>query len=272
MRLTSLLLFLSCLVSYLSYFQVSASSSSSSEESVSFVYDISHSLSSSWFPRGSVELAFSALRGGSQAKFQDTQVQDKKHIKNIVSLAESGSMYRVRFAKRGSSSVDDAIIATVPACSLLTSHFHELFLFHLDPYGHLLSVSYRVPVTANIQSNCQNEIAKYKSLDSLEFKPRAKVSLGKAGEKPKTPSHNFNMQQLNPDAATPNPATPNSNNNGNNPNGEAVKEEPKSFWAKYWMYIVPGVIFMLLQGAVAPPEEGGQQATGRPGGPQTRRG
>ena len=83
------------------------------------------------------------------------------------------------------------------------------------------------------------------------------------------------MQQLHPDGGASNPATNAASTSaagGATPPGEGVKEEPKSFWAKYWMYIVPGVIFMLLQGAVAPPEEGTQQGTGRPGGPQTRRG
>ena len=62
----------------------SPSSSDDSSSTVSFLYEMSHSLSSSWLPRGSVELAFSALRGGSQAKFHDTQIQDKAHIAHIV--------------------------------------------------------------------------------------------------------------------------------------------------------------------------------------------
>ena len=118
-------------------------------------------------------------------------------------------------------------------------------MLHFDIHGHLLSISHSTPIT-----HCPPSLP---SPIPSTFVSKAKLSFGRTGEKPS--NVRLRLQPGEAGAPVTGPA---------GEGGEGAQEQ--SFFAKYWMYIVPFGAFMLLQGLIAPAEkkegEGGAPRAG----------
>mmetsp|Transcript_13118 Transcript_13118/g.15868 ORF Transcript_13118/g.15868 Transcript_13118/m.15868 type:complete len:296 (-) Transcript_13118:356-1243(-) len=158
------------------------------------------------------------------------------------SLLESGSPYRVRIPSTPFETEEGSkhVMASLPARCLANGGFHENFVLHLDDYANILSVEYSLPASGECQPGEHAEPP-----TSWKFHTMAYVKLPK--EAPR----------LNADVATHyhtptrDGAPPTDGPEMSDPNNP--KKPPKTFFQKYWMYIVP-VGFVLLNNIVAPPE------------------
>jgi len=65
----------------------------------------------------------------------------------------------------------------VPQCALAVSHWHENFILSVDPYGSLLGVSYRTPLSDC--SSASEQRAALAGADAFTLVPKAKISFGK---------------------------------------------------------------------------------------------
>jgi len=116
------------------------------------------------------------------------------------------------------------VTASIPACSLLASDLRELFLFHCDVYGNVLSVDYSAPIM-----ECPS-VLKRKS-DSGVLHSAGKISLGRPGERSKrSPEEEIKKK-------------------------EAAAPEEQSFFQKYW-YIFLGIMLLTLFNQSAPAAAG----------------
>jgi len=119
-------------------------------------------------------------------------------------------------------------------CALAASHFHENFVFNVDPYGTLLSVSYRTPLS---ECSAAEVAAALAGGDQFVLAPKAKISFGKPGEKAKThvrPGFDA-ASQANAQAvgSEPAPAAAQAEQAERGPDGKPLPP-PQTFWQKYW--------------------------------------
>jgi hypothetical protein len=207
--------------------------------------------SASFTPRGEATINFNpSKRSGSKAIHFSAGARVPTAV--LRELMARDAVYRVKFVAAGQSEAN-AVMASVPACALVASHFHETFIFHSDPYGSLLSVSYRTPLSSCLPSSEATAILDAAGEDA-NMVTKGKVSFGRPGEKAKMhvrpgfdASSQAAAQAVGSDAPPP-AAAPEKNADGSTP------PPPQSFFQRYWIYLVPLGIFMVIQAVVAPPE------------------
>ena len=117
--------------------------------------------------------------------------------------------------------------------------------FHADVYGNLLALDYHL-----YTYDCEPVPSTF---SKTNIESRGRISLGRSGEKPK----DVRSKEA--------PKEPEKG-----PDGKPLPppEEPKTFWQRYWLYIVMGGVYLLLGGGGAPQEggaPGGQAAGGAKG-------
>jgi len=223
-------------------------------------------------PRGEVTLNFAPVRNaagvaGKALTFSPEQHGSKRALSAALQ-ANPQALYRLRFVQEGQDP-RDALMASVQVCALCASHFHESFTFSVDPYGQLLSVSYRTPLADCAAHATEVRAALAGKGDEFTLAPKAKISFGKPGTKAQMnvrpgfdAAGQANAQAVGSDAAPA--AAPVEAEKG--PDGKPVPP-PQTFWQKYWMYIVPLGIYVVLQAVVAPPEQQGQSGGGAAAAP-----
>lgn len=221
--------------------------------------------------RGDVTLNYNPSRSaaGKAIQFSPEQKLSKKELKALLASNSPATLYRVKFVAENQKE-EDAVTAALPLCSLITSHFHESFLFHADPYGSLLGVNYRSPLSTCASPAELLDIVSHISSSDATMQPKGKVSFGRPGEKAKLhvrPGFDAASQaaaqavgsEVPVASATPSPqAAPERAADGS----IVAPVAPKSFWEKYWLYILPVGVFVVLQAVLAPPEQGGAPAAG----------
>lgn len=210
-----------------------------------FSYRIDHSLNMvDWRQRGTASVVFSQMSRKGTVKFNEDQtVWTDEDVKSFKSLVAQEDFYRIRYVpinpttKQPLKEEKHHVTASVKACALATSQFRELVVLNYDIYGNLLGLDYKAPVTA-----CSDQIA-YPIKKGLVVMSKGKIFLGKSGESPKSirePSEVDPALRAEAEAAK---------SVGNNKDGQPVPDANKNFFQKYWMYIVPIGIYMLLQAA-----------------------
>ena len=221
---------------------------------------ILHALGSAPFtPRGEVTLNYNPSKrsGGKAITFSSGQKISRKELSALfksAGAAASSALYRVKFVPATAASDDEGIVASVPACALVASHMHETFLFHSDPYGTLLGVASRTPITECLSSSEQEKVLSDPANDVL--KTKGKVSFGRPGEKAKLhvrPGFDASAQAAAQAVGSEAPPPAAAATVERNADGTPVPP-PQTFWQKYWIYIVPLGIFMVIQAVMAPPE------------------
>lgn len=202
------------------------------EEGV-FKYKLEHTLDNglTWTDRSSVQLSFSATgsRIGAVA-FTDFPLTPEL-FSTLQTLAQHDGTYGIRVS---SAQLATPIASFAPACSLLESQFKEFLTFHTDVYGNILSLDYQAASTDCITDPSFLSSFKLPTGKDLSARPKGRVLVGKPGEGPKDVRSKAAAQAAKVNA-----------------DGTAKPEE-KSFFQKYWMYMLVGGIFMLLSGGKEP--------------------
>lgn len=182
-----------------------------------FEYPLEHSLSADggFTSRGTVRLEYSTARGKVGTVTFSTSSLSDDESSTLLSLAESGGYYRLRILVDG-----HYLMASVPACAIVTSQLKEYMTFHADVYGNLIGFDYQA-----YSYDCDSSTR----LKTSSFQSRARISLGRSGEKVR----NIRSKEAQVNAEK---------------GKTGDKPAEKGFLQKYWFYILLGLIFMNMGG------------------------
>lgn len=185
-----------------------------------------------WVDRGSIDVVF-ATAGNNRATVSftpDTLNLTESQLSSLSQVVVNNGLYRIRVKPADDSSAD-WIVSSTRACALVASAYHDQLTMHFDIYGNLVTVNLRTPILT-----CNNE--KVSTSKPASIRSKGAVSLGRSGALP----HNVRVKLESSEVPF-------------NAEAEAAKkEEEQTFWQKYWMYIVPFGVFVLVQLVMAPPE------------------
>jgi len=155
-----------------------------------------------------------------------------EQVKKLQELIDRGGMYRIRMPSDVNNASSTKIMASIPACMLASSKFHEILRVHVDQFGHIRSLWYTTLAT--------------------ECPPRGTIKLPPGPVKLVT-SVSVDMESRGPKLASePKPKSPEEE-----VMDKQNKTQNQSFLQKYWMYILGGVVLMSLLGGDDDPKGGG---------------
>ncbi len=213
-----------------------------SEHDGHLVLQVEHSLDrgDTFQPRGTLTLH--SLRSGSSTFAQDTPKQEV--MDSLRSLCSDGGLYLLRFSSPGGQ----VHRAVADACGMVESGLKDVFTVHLDWKSQLVGVSVSSALSAPPRVTNSNKRGSSKVvLDDEEdfassdggFDSKVVVQAMESGPQPDTAA--FIQRQEQEKLAKQ--------------RGET--KDNRSFFAKYWMYIVPVVLVMFLSGANPEAQGGG---------------
>lgn len=201
------------------------------------VFNIDHCLTEGanavFKPRGTIYVKSLKTSTGVFSQHEVLSLEDMDSLKD---LAASNGYYRIRLLPKSSENSDgsDTSVTTfVKACALFTSRLTETITLSVDSSGHLYGVGLIVP-----DGGCD---AKTLNVDAValpsNFNTSVVVMLQGTGQLPDTQTYIQKLEKEKRDKAA------------------GQTQDNRSFLAKYWMYIVPVVIFMMLT-AQQPDQQG----------------
>jgi len=172
----------------------------------------------------------------STGVFSQREGLSLEDMDSLKDLASSNGYYRIRLQPKpseNSESSDTSVTTFVKACALFTSRLTETITLSVDSSGHLYGVGLIIP-----DGGCD---AKTLNVDAAplpsEFNTSVVVMLQGTGQLPDTQTYIQKLEKEKRDKAA------------------GQTQDNRSFLAKYWMYIVPVVIFMMLT-AQQPDQQG----------------
>jgi len=176
-------------------------------------FDMGHT----WVERGVVTVH--STRSGTATVDQSPLHYDQRT--NLENLCQESGFYLVRATQ---SSQPDYLRSYTSACALLDANMQDTLTLQLDWRGKLTALTLGVQIA---QVRNKNE-------DSSVFKTRVSTQQMENGPVPDTAAFIQRVEE----------------NKRKEEKGE-VKDN-RSFLAKYWMYIVPVVLIMAVNGAASP--------------------
>ncbi|XP_076609728.1 ER membrane protein complex subunit 10 isoform X1 [Chaetodon auriga] len=185
------------------------------------------------------------LKAGREPGISLTQNQlseeDRTKLKEVAAV---DGLYRIRVPRvslqtdrQTERQMDGYLTAFVRACAMVESHLSDVITLHSDVSGYLIGVSIVTIPGACRGTEVEDEV------DLEVFNTTLSVMAPVNAPGPETALFLERMEQE-------------SEKKGKNP------QEQKSFFAKYWMYIVPLVLFLMMSGAQDQSGGGGGAANG----------
>jgi len=226
-----------CIIGCLLIYILNAALASNIEYDGWVTIRLEHALVSSENPvftdRGNVTIQ--SLRLGSSVVNQK-QLSQADRVK-LRDLAASNKFYQLKSTVTASDGSETSFISTVKACMLAEAELNDILSVSLDYSGRVITVTLAVAST----STCEGAVV---PIDKLkEFSTSIFVRHTENGPIPDTATY---IQKLEREREA-------------KERGD-VKDN-RSFLAKYWMYIVPVVIIMVLSSAANPDGAGGGGAS-----------
>ncbi|XP_077386766.1 ER membrane protein complex subunit 10 isoform X1 [Festucalex cinctus] len=177
--------------------------------------------------RGALLLKAGREPGVSLSQNQLTQ-DDRVKLKDVASV---DGLYRIRVPRvslqadrQTERQMDGYLTAFVRACAMVESHLSDVITLHTDVSGTLIGISIVTLPGACRGADVEDDV------DLELFNTTLSVMAPVNAPGPETALFLERLEQE-------------SENKGKNP------QEQKSFFAKYWMYIVPLVLFLMMSGA-----------------------
>lgn len=184
-----------------------------------------------FFDRGTVNIQ--SIRAGAVTLQQGPlSVEDKQKLKAV---AEKDGLYRLRAFVQDMDGKETSFLTFVKACSLAVSHLSDVLTVSLDHTGSVIAVS-----MSTSPAMCEGRHISHNDLQ--HFNTTVFVRHMEQGPVPDTAAY---IQKIEKEREA-------------RERGE-IKDN-RSFFAKYWMYLVPVVVFVMLSGAANP--DGGAGAGG----------
>ncbi|CAK9801154.1 ER membrane protein complex subunit 10 [Anthophora quadrimaculata] len=177
--------------------------------------------------RGNITI--SSVRSGASVVGQNGLLQP--HISELKNLAKNNGKYKLKAVARTSSGNEIPFLTSVPACYLLGSDLEDVITIWLDTAAEPIVVSISSPGPCSTESPFTNM-----------WTTNVIVKYPDGGPVPDTATY---IRKLEREREA-------------RERGEA--KDNRSFLARYWMYIVPALIFVVLSSATNP------EAGGAPGG------
>ncbi|XP_073245641.1 ER membrane protein complex subunit 10-like [Porites lutea] len=205
------------------------------------VFTVEHCLSEEedavFKPRGTI---YVKTVKSSTGTISQTEPLSLDEVENLKDLALKDGYYRIQLRPKsmdGGVGIDSSVSTFVKACSLFTSKLTETITLTLDNTGHLYGVGLIVP-----DGGCQAKSLNWDAVSlPSQFNSSVVVMLQGTGQLPDTQTY---IQRLEKEKREK----------------QAGKtQDNRSFLAKYWMYIVPVVIFMMLTSQQPEQQEGSSQ-------------
>jgi len=181
----------------------------------------SFDMGTTWSERGSV--AVHSTRSGSASVEQASL--ESHQVDALSSLCQNGGREGGLYLVKASHSGGPTLRSYTPACGLLDAGLQDTLTLQLDWRGKLV---------AAIMGVQQFTPGKGNEGQQSSFRTKVSTQQMESGPAPDTAAFIQRMEE----------------NKRKEEKGE-VKDN-RSFLAKYWMYIVPVVLFMALNGAAAP--------------------
>lgn len=189
-------------------------------------FDMGHT----WVERGVVTIH--STRSGTATVDQSSLNFDQRT--NLKNLCGESGFYLVRATQ---SSQPEYLRSYTSACALLDANLQDTLTLQLDWRGKLtaLTLGLQIPqATKTVPSGAIRQEVRNKKEDSSVFKTRVSTQQMENGPVPDTAAFIQRVEE----------------NKRKEEKGE-VKDN-RSFLAKYWMYIVPVVLIMAVNGAASP--------------------
>ncbi|XP_071240672.1 ER membrane protein complex subunit 10-like isoform X1 [Salvelinus alpinus] len=181
------------------------------------------------------------LRGGRETSVSLSQSQLSEEDRNTLKeVAVVDGLYKIRVPRvsltdrQTERQMDGYLTAFVRACSLVESHLSDVITLHTDVSGYLIGVSIVTIPGACRGTEVEDEV------DLEAFNTTLTIIAPTNAPQPETALFIERMDIEHEKRGKP--------------------QEQKSFFAKYWMYIVPLVLFLMMSGAQD--QSGGGAANG----------
>ncbi|XP_052065214.1 ER membrane protein complex subunit 10-like [Mytilus californianus] len=148
-------------------------------------------------------------------------------------LADNNEIYRLRISVRNTGNSDeDYVTSYTPACGIYESSLSDHIWLHFDQSGELLGVS-----MVTEPSECRN--IEVDSSDLMHWNTTVDITQTVQGPQPDTQTYIEKLKKEEMEKK------------------KGQQSDNRSFFAKYWMYIVPFVLVMMLAGNTDQNAQGG---------------
>ncbi|XP_035674738.1 ER membrane protein complex subunit 10-like [Branchiostoma floridae] len=188
--------------------------------------------------RGTISWKTMRSTSGTYVQGVPLSEQDRDRLKV---LADAGGFYRIRVPNKFGligDSTTDYVSTLVRADLLYNSCLSDIITLNIDMLGHIIGVA-----MATVPEGCEGD--EVETFDLSLFNTTVEIAQPVTGPVPETQAY---IQKIEQERAEKEKGQP---------------PEQRSFFAKYWMYILPIVLFLILSPGQP---EGGQGGGGQGGG------
>ena len=209
------------------------------QKSKTYVYDLEHATSADsddFTSRGTIEVTIS--KRSKSVRVDSSNIRSSlttEESKKLLELAKQQQFYRLRLPSLPGSS--RKVVASIPACTLLTGNFQESLWLHLDLSGHLVAFDYITPTSMG-ECTKQALASGLKRHHTQQVKTSTTVQIAKAKNGHRVP--NRILGQI--------PPPPGMQHLLKKTKAQEEASNQPGFLRKYWYIILPVAVMMLLPG------------------------
>jgi hypothetical protein len=199
-----------------------------------FYIDLYHKFDSNadFKPRGSILVRPRTEHRSAQASIISQNELSESDLKSLKEQADD-TYYLRAVSRKNKSGKNDAQKVTetiVKSCSLYASNLNDFLVVNLNAFNEFISVNFYTSDPECINQPLEDSL-------SHKFNTTVLIESSPLGPKPDTATYIKRLEEERQNKL------------------KEGKEDNRSFLAKYWIYIVPGVIILMMLGG---PEQGGR--------------